>query len=156
VVAIIGTTAWQSMGVLAQTAAPTFSLTIRAPRDVVKVGADLPMDIVLKNISERDQSVALTSPEVTFDVRAFDSAGQPASKTSAHRAVRGDDGSWNWSGSAIITTLKPGTVIHQQVSLEKLFNLDRQAKYTVKVRFLDVLGSKTTTTSNSITITVTP
>jgi hypothetical protein len=141
---------------LAQAAESAFSLTITAPRDTVKSGGDLRLDISLKNISDRDQSVAYTSPEVTFDIRAFDFAGKPVGKTPSHRAVRGDDGSWNWSGSAIISTFKPGKEVHQEVSLQKLFDLDRPGKYTVEVRFLDVLGNKAIVKSNTITVTVTP
>ncbi len=140
---------------------PAISVTISPSSDVVKLGSELRIKIVITNISNRELDVGRpvgNGPQGEFrnliDVR--DERGNAAVKTKYYRQIRGEE--VTHGGIRLETTdslLKPGESTAEEVVVSKLYSLEKEGKYTVQTQ-RDDPDSKALVKSNRITVTVTP
>jgi len=141
-----------------------FSLTLDPSHVEAKIGSELKVSILLKNLTDKYVVMNVengSQGEFDYTIRLMNKGGQEPSHTKYFRAVRGED-----SGDASETTtlvvvgssgyrgLKPGEGFVKTIDLNKLYLL-KPGKYTVQVERMDD-ESKTIVKSNIITVTVTP
>jgi hypothetical protein len=150
-----------SGGVFAQVAPPPFSLTLSSSEKVIRVGSEARLEIVLKNTSIHEFSIATSNlkdrAESHYLIDVRDSKGRPVPDTEYAHTV------WNLNSkpttlfvfSEIVDTLKPGETMTDVAVITKLYDLTRPGKYTIRVsrKIWKELG-KGTVKSNPITITV--
>lgn len=161
--------ACNSMSSWAQEA--SFSVTIATPANVVKIGSDIRIDITIKNTSDHEidlpRSVRTDLGEWFTDVEVSDEKGNAMPETKYYRVLRGKDTydneprpdgkfapkvqqTFGLSGYSV----KPGANLRDGTVLNKLVDLTRPGKYTIRVRRRDE-GTKLSVTSNTITVTLT-
>ena len=142
----------------AQTAEPTFAVTIRLEPDVVKVNSEIRVKTTLINKSNGKVSFE-RSPEdmaeLEFQVDVRDNQGNPAPLTEYGRQVIKHEGIPLATHFAGFSTLQPGESLKCDVVITRLYDLSQPGKYTLQVqRIEDAL--KMVAKSNTITVTVTP
>jgi hypothetical protein len=151
--------------------ASSFLITISTAANVVKAGSDIRIDISIKNISDREidlsRSVRTDLGEWFTDVEVLDEKGNAIPETKYYRALRGKDTyddeprrdgkfspkvqqTFGLSGYSV----KPGDNLRDGVVLNKLVDMTRPGKYTVKVRRRDE-ATKAWVASNAIILTLT-
>ena len=144
----------------AQTAEPTFAVTIRLEPDVVKVNSEIRVKTTLINKSNGKISFE-RSPEdmaeLEFQAYVRDDHGNPAPLTEYGRLVLKGEGPLPplVTRFAGYTALLPGESLKCDVVITRLYDLSQPGKYTIQVeRIHDSL--KMVAKSNTITATVTP
>jgi hypothetical protein len=161
-------------GVFAAAAPPLrkspFSLTIHTPKDVVKAGSEVRVGITLTNISDHDiyDSVPVgSSPsgEFYYRIEIRNDKGVRAPLTRFGYIARGEvpppeaqPGHLDdliFASSVLLVTVEPGKVSGAVIMANELYDLSRSGKYSIQVNRWDD-ESKTTVTSNTITVTVVP
>ena len=156
---------------IARAAEASFSITITTPKSVLKVASDIPIDIIIRNISDGDidlpRSVRLDLGEWFTDVEVSDEKGNMMPETKYYRVLRGKDiydSEPRPDGKFVPKTqsqqglsgysVKPGETLRDGLVLNKLVDLTRPGKYAVRVRRRDE-ATKVWVTSNAITVTLT-
>lgn len=139
----------------AQPARSPFLLTISTPNASVRRGSDVLITVTLKNSSDRERSFTRgPGPYFAYVVLALDSSGKPVAKTPFYRDATEQKPGVIYGGSYVIETLKPGEEFHQEMPLDKFYELARPDKYTVQFQFRDS-ASGTIVKSNMVSLTVT-
>lgn len=110
--------------------APQVAVEASTPSAVVKLGAEIRINVTVTNLSEK--TIALTKAcgpdgqaEAANDVQVYDSMGKRVSWTATHPAV------WTCRKSFRVA---PGDSEHDYLILNELFNLSTPGKYLVTVR----------------------
>ncbi len=168
-VAAFAVTVGFSANSIAQTSAPSgqanpsFSLTISALADKVKVGKPVKVNAVMKNISAENIRVWYDSlgPEKVYKVAVKNEKGNAPEETKFQRDLKGlenpayitPDTPLNFSGAS--ATLKPGEAVTDLVNVSRLYNFVVSGKYTIQVQRRDPERG-IFVNSNTITVTVTP
>lgn len=136
--------------VAAQTSKPAFTLTISTPQTTVKSGADVPLNIEMKNTSGQGifYGMPLGQKQSMYKLTVVDAAGT-AVAMNPDATVR--DGPR--AGSIFSAALRPGESLKTQQTLSKEFDLGRPGTYTVQAQRYDGT-SGITVKSNTITVTV--
>jgi hypothetical protein len=149
----------------------SFTLTIAAPKDVVKTGTDIRIDITIKNTSDHEidleRSVRLDLGEWFTDVEVSDEKGNALTETKYYRLLRGKpvpdderqrDGAYVPRAQQVFGlvryAVKSGETLPDGLVLNKLVEFRGPGKYTVRVSRRDET-SKVRVVSNSIVVTLT-
>jgi len=146
----------------ASTPKEAFSLTIAAPKEPLRAGAELRLQITVTNTSNRKISF-ITSPGpipedgFLYEIDVRDEQGRSVPLSSD---LRGRDPRVPVDyGSRTARTLAPGESFVDQVTVTRFYDLTRPGQYTISVaRSMPPrqnLGNGTVK-SNSITLAVTP
>ena len=143
----------------AQAPATTFSLTISSPQPTVRIGEEVPLNIVMTNTSGKDihygQPLSVKWA-MLFDVHILDSANKPAPETPYGRQLHGTDRNpASLGGSVFSAHVGPGKTLEQQLMLNKEYEIGHPGKYTIQAERVDAV-SGTAVKSNTITLTVVP
>lgn len=168
---------------MGQSGQPSFSLAISTSSDVVKAGSEVRVKISLVNRSDHDigLNVERTCPcgEAHANIEVQDEKGVRAPLTRRGHIMRGEavdsvaegpTGTQTGNaaqpapgrveddlvvGSDFFYTLQPGKALNDVILANKLYDLSKPGKYSIQVSRFDP-ESKTTVTSNTITVTVVP
>ncbi len=132
----------------AQSTEPGYLLALSAPSASLTAGADIKVDVTMKNTSDHDVFYMVDpsgklSP-FSFDVR--DAQGGAVPKVPRKPGPGA-------SGSYFRATLHPGESIQRERTLGKEFDLSKPGRYTIHVERQD---DDVVVRSNVITITVVP
>jgi hypothetical protein len=148
-------------GPLAASAEQLFSLTIAAPKEPLKAGAEVHLLVTVTNTSNRDISF-ITSPGpipedgLLYQIHVRDAQGRSL-PPSADLRTRDKRVPINY-GSRLARTLKPGESFVDQVTVSRFYDLSRPGEYTISVARpmppRQNLG-KGSVKSNAVTVTVT-
>jgi hypothetical protein len=146
---------------LAQTAQPRYSITISTAKTTVKAGADVRIQIVQKNTTDRDQPFwieksAKLHGEYIFSINLTRADGNEVHKSEYFRGVRDEAGNFRpgvATGGGIIIE-KPGDSFASSIDLNELYELT-PGKYAVQVYVRDGIA-EVTVRSNTITVTIAP
>jgi hypothetical protein len=137
-----------------------YTLTIRAKQNTFKVGEEIRINILWKNTSDQPVSVAPVIPtaETSYKVFVEDEKGNLAAETKLGRRLRtGKDEAGQTTVSvfetAPIRSVQPGESLNEEVVLNKLYDLSKPGKYTVRVQSQSDLNGSAK--SDPITITIT-
>jgi hypothetical protein len=134
-----------------------FTITISAPSEVVKVGAEVRVHVVMRNDSDKE-IVARGSPkgsqaEINYAVRVHDRSGNEAPKTDYGRAARAHE----IAGSVLKVVLKPGEEMEEDTLLGRQFDLSYPGDYVIQLsRPASSDPMDGIVKSNEITVTVVP
>jgi hypothetical protein len=145
---------------------PPFSITLSSPHDTWKVGSAVTVKIALTNTSDQAvlirKSFAQDAGEVFMDVEVKDDQGNQPPRTKYYRRLRQEGGydsemspdeEFLVSRSVKKIFLKPGETIEVGIVVNRLFDLDRPGKYSVRVQQRGE-GAKSAVASNTITVIV--
>ncbi len=136
----------------ASAAQPPFSIVISTPRDTVKAGSNVDVEVTVTNTSDHDIKYRrLNWPHVKQDVR--DSKGRPAPETPYGRELHA--GHVGPTRNPLRGALEPGKTNRVRYPLTMIYDLSQPGTYTVQEEQEDP-ETKTFVKSNTITVTVTP
>lgn len=138
-------------------AQPSFSITITAPQSTVKASSEVELEVVLKNISQRNINVSemLGGADLNYDIQVRDSQGKLAQETAFGLKLHGKDPTYQGQhGSIVARTLAPGSTHESKAYLNKMYSLPPGA-YAVQVSRRDPATNQVVN-SNTITLTVIP
>ncbi len=121
-------------------AGAAFSLAVSMPRNEVRVGADIPVSLAMKNVSDHQvlfgHKPGRENGEFSFDVEVKDAAGRVVPETTYGREAK-DAGSRR-EEARTVDYLQPGVTTVQVVHLRKIVSL-KPGRYTVQVSRMDSL-----------------
>src|SRR5260370_17289872 len=108
-----------------------FCIAISSPQQSIASGAEVRVEITLKNTSNREISISKSNgrsqAEFSFVVDAHDDNGKPAPDTEYGRRVMRRETKKRtvlfWS--EIFLTLKPGEILQDEAIVSKLYDLSR-------------------------------
>jgi hypothetical protein len=136
----------------------SFGISITISQNTIRTGANLQLQIKVKNISDHDLSLFVPFDETgiaqMFDVNVRDSAGASVPETAVGMHVHGKTAEPPLI-SGPVKTISPGKEIDRNTDLTRIFDLAKPGTYTVQVTRMD-FDQKVLVKSNIITITVTP
>jgi hypothetical protein len=137
-------------------AQPSFSIVISGPKDVVKTGSPIAVELTKTNLTNHEintSTVRRFGGPYEIDVR--DEHGDLRADTEAARQAKKDlvVGGRAFQ-SVIFSNLKPGEVDHDRIDVQRYIDLSPPGKYTIQLHQFDH-ESKTTVKSNTVTVTVT-
>jgi hypothetical protein len=137
---------------------PPFSIAINSPQDAWKLGADVRLAVILTNTSDRTiffrKLPGQDDGERFMDVEVTDDRGNVPARTRYYRVLRHEDtDDVIWGGYVQKKLVKPGESLNDGMIVNRLFDLARPGKYTVRVIRRDE-ATKTLVMSNTITVTV--
>lgn len=169
---------------IAQSAQPNFSISIGVEQNKVRAGSDLAISVVETNVSNHPIWLGgglQPLPGTGIVLEVLDVQGVSAPKTELYRIWRGEEnppivfhpaegGKPAWtethipmlSGRGVL--IDPGNVVKDQIVVNKLFDLSKPGKYTIRLRQIDFRKDEEASSgrpvpyvnSNTITITITP
>jgi hypothetical protein len=154
-------------GATASCAEPTLKLTISVPEPVVRAGADVRVNVVLRNVGDHPVNL-IAAPRVFngavgevhyYRATVTDEKGNSAVFTAFGKKIWGEDAAPGalFDGSMILASpLNPGEEDRHSLMISKLYDLSKPGKYTIQVTRLDLEGTKIQLKSNAITVTVEP
>ncbi len=135
------------------TAKPPFTLVLTAEKPTVSLGSDVWVKVRWTNTSDEELNASAyvdksTNLDLNYSLEFRDSGGRPVPKIPDKSPV-------GRFFDAQFGALKPGETIDNDISLRRLYDLNRPGKYTLQVsrRVPEALGGGTIK-SNIITITV--
>jgi acetyl esterase/lipase len=122
-------------------AGAAFSIAISVPQSEIKTGEDVPVTIIMTNVS--DHQVLLShkpghdNGEFSFDIQVKDEAGREVPDTPYGRETRSTG--QRREQARTVDYLQPGGTTVQVIHLEKVISLSRPGRYTVEVSRKDSL-----------------
>jgi hypothetical protein len=132
-----------------------FSIAINAPANRIKSGDDLPMTVVLRNMSSQKSiihtSLGKTNAEIEYDIRVKHADGTAVPKTPYEQNLEAK----GTRGSAGLCILNPGDTCEERTNVANLYDLTKPGTYVIQVGRTPGDGSAVVT-SNTITVQVTP
>jgi hypothetical protein len=139
------------------TAGGPFSITLSAAEDEVQIGSDIRVGITLKNLSNKQISIArhtgTNNPEFTYRIEVRNAEGHEVEESAYALGVRNER--VQEEGRSTVDYVQPGGIEVQTAHIGKLVNLRRPGRYTVQVLRKDS-ASGATVKSNEITLNVVP
>ena len=143
---------------------PSFTLSVTASDNDIKIGAAVQVDVTMKNISSQTIEVwrnALGQEGLVYEMNVTDERGAAPLDTKFGKDIKGlkdpafltPDTPIHMSGGWV--TLKPGETLTDRLNISKLYNLAQPGKFAIQVRRFDD-ESKTFVKSNSISVTIHP
>jgi hypothetical protein len=133
----------------------SFQIAISAPNDEVQVGADAQVVITLRNTSDRQMLFAhrpgMNNPEFSYRIEVRNAAGREVEETGYGREARQRQQTEGRS----VDYVQPGMSTAQTAHLERLVNLSRPGRYTVRVSRIDP-ATRAVVRSNEVTLNVVP
>jgi hypothetical protein len=135
-----------------------FVINISTPQSSVRTGTDIPLEIKVNNVSNRELPILVSPGEsgiaLAFDVNVFDESMEKVPETDAGFRAHGK--------THIPRTVSGGTMMiavggeHKSTThLNEIFNLSKPGIYTVQVQKFDKANNRTVK-SNIIKISITP
>lgn len=141
----------------AKQAEARFSIAITVEPTTVKTGSPLTVNVILTNKSKDTIYLDVSAQwmaELDFRIEVRDDQGNLAAVTDYGRNVIKHEGGIpiveNYMGVAV---LHPGETLKREISISKLYNLNRPGKYTIQAQRID--DNKAAAKSNTVTVTVT-
>jgi hypothetical protein len=133
----------------------SFLIAISAPNDEVQVGADARIVITLRNMSDRQMLFAhrpgMNNPEFSYRIEVRNAAGREVEETAYGREAR----QRQQTEGRTVDYVQPGMSTVQTAHLERLVNLNRPGRYTVRVSRVDP-ATHAVVKSNEVTLNVVP
>jgi dipeptidyl aminopeptidase/acylaminoacyl peptidase len=133
----------------------SFQIAISAPNDEVQVGADAQVVITLSNTSDRQMLFAhrpgMNNPEFSYRIEVRNAAGREVEETAYGREAR----QRQQTEGRTVDYVQPGGSTAQTAHLERLVNLGRPGRYTVRVSRIDP-AARAVVRSNEVTLNVVP
>ena len=138
----------------------TFTLTVRTAKPSVKPGEPVRVSVTLTNVSKNDISVEhdiSNKGELFYSVRIQGGNGKGPRKTQYNQALSGEPTSTPMiiTSSPINARVSPGKTLVEVIDLKDLYDLSEPGTYSIQVERTDPY-SKTTVSSNKLTIVITP
>ena len=142
-----------------------FSLNLSTPQSSVKSGADIPVAITVKNVSDHELRLLVSSGEtgigMDYWVTLLDGLGNPVPETPVGICVHGKDtpatpflcGIMTFSRGFVLIPIGGEDKSTTHVNL--IFDLTKPGNYTVQVQRLDK-ATNVMVKSNKLAFTVTP
>lgn len=135
-----------------------FTLCIATPQTTVKTGADIPIEIKLRNISDHTIPIFVSPGEsgigLAFDVSVLNENGAKVPETPAGLQAHGKTNRPNTiSGGTMVIAV--GGEKKYITHISKIFDISAPGQYTVQVQKLDK-ANKIVVKSNTLTLTVSP
>jgi hypothetical protein len=135
-----------------------FSITITAPKTVIKSGSPVVVELILTNISKRNLTLEDRSPMCDYVVEVRDSANKLAPDTEYKRTLGcGMGPTIIMSGRDSLLPLMPNGSRGEQFVVSQLSDMSQPGTYSVQIsrQIPKSLGGGVVK-SNTITVTVTP
>jgi dipeptidyl aminopeptidase/acylaminoacyl peptidase len=133
----------------------SFQIAISAPSDEIQVGADARIVIALRNMSDRQMLFAhrpgANNPEFSYRIEVRNAAGHEVEETTYGREAR----QRQLTEGRTVDYVQPGMSTVQTAHLERLVNLTRPGRYTVRVSRVDP-ATHAVVKSNELTLNVVP
>jgi hypothetical protein len=133
----------------------SFQIAISAPNDEVQVGADAQVVITLSNTSDRQMLFAhrpgMNNPEFSYRIEVRNAAGREVEETAYGREAR----QRQQTEGRTVDYVQPGGSTAQTAHLERLVNLSRPGRYTVRVSRIDP-ATRAVVKSNEVTLNLVP
>ena len=131
---------------------PVFSIAISTPQTVIQSDADLPVKVLVTNLSDHAIHLDLDEGSYWSDVR--DEKGHLAPQTQYGHQLTGDQFAFPAPReSSFSVPINPGASVEAEINIAKLFDLNRPGVYAVRVDKSD-RQSKAWIQSNVIGVTV--
>lgn len=130
-----------------------FTLTLEAEENQIKTGAEIKVDITLRNSSNRAIYISLGPAELDYAFEVRDGQNKVPPETDFARKSKGRP----YYGNDTVFTLQPGESLPKALLVvTKFYDMSRPGKYTIQVSRVvpKDLGSGMVK-SNTITVTVT-
>jgi hypothetical protein len=138
------------IGTQASTAAP-LPVTVSLAANVVKSGAEVRVDVTLKNTSKMNFDFIYAGGDpLRCLVAVHDASGNPAAETEQGRALQARHAGWN--GPPMRYSLAPGETQTRACTVSDVYDLTHPGKYAIEAQQLDGSPVK----SNAVTVTVVP
>jgi hypothetical protein len=141
---------------------PPFSISISSPSTIVKGGASVFVDAVVKNTSAQIISVHTTvPPALAYDIEVWTEKSVRANETKMGRIRNNHTTPEDEREPEIIVAsggdgpLEPGKTLTDHVNVSDLYDLSGPGKYTIQFERFDP-ETKTSVASNKIVVTVIP
>jgi hypothetical protein len=139
----------------AQNRKPTFTMSIELKEKAVKPGADVAIEVVIVNATNREISLVNLYRPYGFDV-VYAATSSAAPLTLKMRGPRGKDGKLRiYPDRAWTEKIPLGGRVHDVVSITDFFDLSQPGEYTIRLRRKDV-ESEQIVDSNNVVLTVLP
>ena len=142
-----------------------YSINISMPQSSVKFSADIPVAIMVKNVSDHELRMVFSSGEtgiaMDFDVTILDDSGNPVPETHIGVCMHGKTPLPKTFSCGLITISQAMIPIpiggeHKSIThINQIFDLTKPGNYTVQVKRLDK-STKVMVKSNILAFTVTP
>jgi hypothetical protein len=133
----------------------SFQIAIGAPTDEVQVGSDARIVITLSNTSDGQILFAhrpgTDNPEFSYRIEVRNAAGREVEETEYGREAR----QRQQTEGRTVDYVQPGMSTVQTAHVERLVNLSRPGRYTVRVSRVDP-ATRVVVKSNEITLNVVP
>lgn len=133
-----------------------FALCISTPQTTVKSGADIPVDIKIRNISNHGIPIFVSPGEsgiaLAFDVIVLDDTGAKVAETAAGLQAHGKTNRPNMISGGTMRIAVGGNREYT-THIDKIFNISISGQYTVQVQKLDKV-SNIVVKSNILSFTV--
>lgn len=135
-------------------------LSISVDQDVVRVGSELKLNVVLANASGEEEIVVGTSAagEQNYKLSVTDLQGKPPASTKYGRALKGE--TWIQDGKTVVVVdkympvhLPPSKTLKETIDLNKLYDLSQPGKYRIQAERYDE-ERKVWVKSNAIVVTI--
>lgn len=121
-----------------------FLLTISVDQDVIRVGSELKLNVVLANASGEKEIVVGTSSagEQNYRISVTDLQGKSPAATKYGRALKGEP--WVQDGKTLVMVdkymlvhLPPSKTLKDTIVLNKLYDLSQPGKYRIQAERYD-------------------
>jgi len=157
----LGLRLWLSVALLtgfaaAQSPAAAFSLVISTPHTTVRAGEPVPLTIVMTNKSDHDTGYGRVLggiPSSIFDVYVLNKNNRDVPETAYGQKRHGTAPGELIGGSVFGFKLPPGNSMHEDLMLNKEWDISESGTYKIHVERFDP-PSNMTVKSNVIVLTV--
>ena len=114
---------------------PPFSVTLNAPDKPLKSGAELHLQVTIKNTSDHDITFLTSAGDDGFryKIRVLDAHAHPAPPSALVIAMRSDKKLVEFGWSNFGRKLKPGESLVDEIDVTKLYDLSQPGIYTISV-----------------------
>lgn len=145
-----------SVSCFAQEAKPPLIISISTPDPVIKLGADIRLDLVIKNTSQQDVRFARSKGDAEFDyeIDARNQNGKEIPETAyGHKIHSKESTNTLRRGGMVLITLVPSQEYTQSTTLNKIYDFSEPGTYVIQVQRRNPEG-KTLLKSNKLVVTV--
>jgi hypothetical protein len=154
---VFSTKTWGQAVKTAQSAKPSFSITVSTKQEVIKIGSRCTIAISVKNIADHEITTGRILGELPFEMNVKDEEGKARPESTLRKEKRrlrnADPGGCEMS--LVFERIKPGESTLEGADVNEHYDITKAGKYTIQVHRLDP-DSQTEVRSNIITVTVTP
>jgi hypothetical protein len=134
---------------------PSFSITISARRDTIKLGSHCYIEVTTKNLSTHEIQIVKILGQSAFQMEVKDEEGNSMPESElAQETRRKRSADSIREASVVAERIKPGESHRDIIVVDDYYDLSKLIKFTIQLHRLDP-EIQTEVRSNTVTVTVT-